>query len=383
MRAFYAAGALAIAAAVAACTSVATSADTGQSADARPAAAAAPSHPRAVTANCTDSTSDAASLQQAINSSSRGAVVDIKGICLLTRGIVFLSDRTYSGYNTTGTILKQDGDMSYVLASQAYADNFSSVGNPVTIRNLTIDCSGSGSTAGIVVLNWQADVQEVDVNDCGGSGIVDTNTNADGGAITNTSVNSRFNNNFINHSGQYGFYVHDSGNSVTDGFLENNLIAYSGLDAIHLDNAAGWDISGNHLYGDTQDGIYAYRLYGTTISNNYIEDFGNKQGSGTWYGIIGTIQGGAGSTIFNNKIFNDHGESAGAKYIYLCIAGTNYGTGYLSVTGNVIVGDQSSDIGLSFDGGSNKLIVASSGNLVAHVGTANSDTRSVTETAGT
>ena len=86
----------------------------------------------------------------------------------------------------------------------------------------------------------------------------------------------------------------------------------------------------------------------------------------------------------NNKIFNDHGESAGAKYsLSLLYAGTNYGTGYLSVTGNVIVGDQSSDIGLSFDGGSNKLIVASSGNLVAHVGTANSDTRSVTETAGT
>ena len=44
------------------------------------------------------------------------------------------------------------------------------------------------------------------------------------------------------------------------------------------------------------------------------------------------------------------GESAGAKYIYLCITGTNYGTGNLSVTGNVIVGDQSSDVGLAFHG---------------------------------
>jgi hypothetical protein len=273
--------------------------------------------------------------------------------------------------------------MSYVLASQAYAGNSSWTGDPVATRDLTVECNGSGSTNGVVVLNWQVDVEDIDVDGCGGSGIVDTNTTADGKAIENTSVNGRFDNNFISNSGRDGFEIFDSGNSVTDGFLDNNLIAYSGLDGIHLDNAAGWDISGNHLYGNSWNGISANRLYGTTISNNYIEDFGHKQTSETGSGITGTVQGGLGSTIFNNKIFNDHGESAGAKYIYLCITGTNYGTGYLSVTGNVIVGDQSSDVGLSFSGGSNKLIVASSGNEVAHVGTVNSHTSSATETAGT
>jgi parallel beta-helix repeat protein len=383
MRAFFAVGALTIAAALAACTSAAARPGAAQNAGDPATAAAGTSPARVVTVACSDSTSDAASLQQAINSSSQGAVIEISGgICLLTKGIIFLSDRTYAGYNTTGTILKQDGDMSYVLASQAYADNSSWAGYPVAIRDFTVECNGSGSTDGIVVLNYQVDVQEVDVVGCGGSGIVDTNTTADGGAIRNTSVNSRFDNNFVSNSGQYGFDVRDSGNSVTDGFLDDNLIAYSGLDGIHLDNAAGWDISGNHLYNDGQDGIYASRLYGTTISNNYLEDFGHKQASGTWYGIVATAQGGIGSTIFNNKIFNDLGESAGAKYIYLCIDGTNYGTAYLTVTGNVIVGDQSSDVGLSFDGGSNELVVVSSGNEVAQVGTADTHTSSVTETSG-
>jgi hypothetical protein len=372
-------------AAVVACTSVATVPGAGPSAraePAEPAVTADPTAPSVVTASCGDSTSDAASLQQAIDSSSPGAIIEISGVCLLTRGIVFLGDRTYTGYSTTGTILKQDGGMSYVLASQAYADNIRESGDPVAIRDLTVECNGSGSTAGIVVLNWHADVEEVDVSDCGGSGIVDTNTTAAGKAIRNTSVNSRFDNNFITNSGQYGFDVHDTRNSVTDGFLDDNQIGYSGLDAIHIDNAAGWDISGNHLYGNGQDGINASRLYGTTISDNYIEDFGHQQSSGTWYGIIGTVQGGIGSTIFNNKIFNDLGETTGARYIYLCIAGTNYGTGYLTVTGNVIVGDQPGDVGLSFDGGSNKLVVASSGNLAARVGTVITNTRSVTETAG-
>ena len=376
-------GALTIAATVAACTSTATGAGAGNNTSALPAVPAGGSPPSVVTATCTDRTSDAASLQRAINSSSPGAVIEIRGICLLTRGIVFLDYRTYTGYNTAGTILKQDGNMGYVLASRAYVDNSSYTGEPATIRDLTVECNGSGATNGIVVLNWQADVEHVDVHGCGGSGIVDTNTTADGKAIKNSSVNSRFDNNFISNSGRYGFEIHDSGNSVTDGFLEDNLIAHSGLDGIHLDNAAGWDVSGNHLYGNAWNAIYADRLYGTTISNNYIENFGQGQSSGTWCGITATAQGVIGSTIFNNKIFNDLGESAGAKYIYLSITRTNYGTGYLSVTGNVIVGDRPSDVGLAFDGGSNKLIVVSSGNEVAHVGTVNSHTRSVTVTAGT
>ena len=382
MRVLLALGALTIATAVAACTSTATGTDNGRNTSAPPTSPADTKPPSVVTATCTDRTSDAASLQQAINSSSPGAVIEIRGVCLLTRGIIFLGNRTYTGYNTTGTVLRQDGNMSYVMASQAYADNSSSTGEPVTIRDLTVECNGSGGTNGIVVLNWQVDVEHVDVHRCGGSGIVDTNTTASGKAIKNASPNSRFDNNFISNSGRYGFEVDDSGNSVTDGFLDDNLIAQSGLDGIHLDNAAGWDISGNHLYGNTWNGIHADRLYGTTISNNYIEDFGH-QGSGTWSGITATVQGGIGFTIFNNKIFNHLGESAGAKYLYLHITGTNYGTGYLSVTGNVIVGDRSSDVGLAFDGRSNKLIVASSGNEVGHVGTVKRSSPSVTETAGT
>jgi hypothetical protein len=43
---------------------------------------------------------------------------------------------------------------------------------------------------------------------------------------------------------------------------------------------------------------------------------------------------------------------------------------------------QASDVGLSFSGGANKLVVASSGNVVANVGTRKSGTPGVTETAG-
>jgi Right handed beta helix region len=384
VRAYPAAVILSIAA-IAACSGTSTTGPTGQTSPTiRPSAT---SQPQTVTVTasvtCRDNASDADRLQQAIDSSRPGDAIGITGTCLLTKGISLLGDRTYVGASRTGTVLRQDGDMGSVLASSSYLDNAPTTGQPLAIRNLTVECDGSGSTDGIIILNWQVDVEGVDVRNCGGSGIVDTNTAANGRAIDNTSVNSRFENNFISDSGRYGFEVRDSDNSVTDGYLVNNQIASSGADAIHLENAAGWNISGNHLYSDGGDAIYANRLYGTTIYGNHIEDFGLRQTSGTWYGIVGTAQGGMGSTIFNNTISNNKGESAGARYIYIAVTRANYGTGYLSVTGNIVLGVRSSDVGLSFDGGANKLSVASSGNKVARAGTVSRHDRNATLTSGT
>jgi Right handed beta helix region len=338
--------------------------------------AAASAAPYAVSVSCRDAPSDAGLLQHAINASRPGEVIDIGGgTCLLTRGITMLPDRALAGASTAGTVLRQDASLKYVLASAAYAGNSATTGGPLSIRNLTVSCNGSGRSDGIIVMNWQADVENVDVTNCGGSGIVDSAAAGNGADISNTSVNSRFDNNFISGSGQYGFEVADNGHAVTDGYLENNQISSSARSAIQLGDASGWDISGNHLYGDGQDGIYASRLYGTTISDNYIEDFGARQDSGTWYGIAGTAQGGIGSTIDGNKVFNDAGETGDAAHVYIAITQVNYGTSYLSVTGNVIIGAGPGDVGFSFSGGANHLIVASAGNLVSDVGT-------VTQSAG-
>lgn len=333
--------------------------------------------------SCKDRNTDAAVIQQAIDSSPVGAAIEFQGgTCRLNRGLVLLSHRTYTGESTTGTVLLQDAPASYVLASESYVDNSAGTGDPLAIQDLTVACDGSGTTNGIILLNWQVSVQSVNVSDCGGSGIVDTNTSQNGNAIDNTSVNSRFDNNFITGSRQYGFEVIDSDNSVTDGFLQNNQIASSGLDAVHVANAAGWNISGNHLYSVGQNAIYALRLYATTISNNYIEDFGGGQQSGSWYGITGTAQNGPGSTILGNKILNDKGETSGARYIYIGITSVHSGTGYLAVTGNVIMGDRPSDVGMSFSGGTAQLVVSASGNEITGVGTARIAGPNASVTAG-
>ena len=327
------------------------------------------SGPFLVRVTCHDDSSDASRLQRAINASSRGATIAIGGLCLLTRGITLLPDRSYTGSTPTGTVLRQAASMSFVLATDTYVRNLAHTGDPLSIRDLTVACNGSGQTDGIILVNWLVNVEHVIVRDCGGSGIVDSSITADGTPITNTSVNSRFENNFITNSGRYGFYVNDPQNSVTDGYLEDNQIAFSGEDAIHLGNASGWTVTANHLYGVGRTAIYANRLYGTTISDNYIEDFGSKQRSGTWYGIEATAQGGTGSTISGNKVFNAHGQSSGASYVYIGITLVNSGTSYLAATGNVIMGTGRGGVGFLFRGEANRLIVASSGNEVAGVST--------------
>jgi hypothetical protein len=331
---------------------------------------------------CGDTPADADSIQHVINASQARTVIQISGTCLLTHGITLLANRSYTGDGRTATVLRQGAAMRYVLASAAFVHNDSTTGAPLSIEQLTVACSGHGQTDGIIVANWQADVRQVDVSNCGGSGIIDTSQTADGSSVTNTSVNSWFSDNFISGSGAHGFQVIDNRNAVTDGHLENNQIASSRGTAVDLANAAGWNISGNHLYDDAGNAIVAQRLFGTVISGNYIEDFAGRQPGGTWYGISGSAQEGAGSTFYGNNVLNDRGETGRAQHVYIAVTRTNGGTGYVSVTGNVIHGAGGSDIGLSFNAGGQNLVVTSSGNLVTNVGTVIQHSGAVRVSAG-
>ncbi|HEY7147602.1 MAG TPA: right-handed parallel beta-helix repeat-containing protein [Streptosporangiaceae bacterium] len=332
---------------------------------------------------CTGTAADAAGLQRVIDASGYGSVVSVTGgTCLITRPVALLGGRTYTGGSTTGTVLRQRGRLRYLLVSASYLRNARTTGSPLAIRDLTVACDGTGATDGIVLMNWQLDVEHVNVSDCAGSGIVDTSAAADGRPITNTSVNSRFVSNFITHSGSYGFEITDPGTVVTDGYLDNNQIGFSGKDAIRMQTASGWDVSGNHLYGNAEDAIDVDGLYGTTIAGNYIEDFGARQRAGTWYGIAATAQGNVGSTISGNKLANAEGEAPGARHVYLAVTQARGGTGYLAVTGNVIIGARADDVGFSWHGSPDKLVVGAAGNVVQRVGVSHARAGDVSLSSG-
>jgi parallel beta-helix repeat protein/putative cofactor-binding repeat protein len=341
-----------------------------------------------IPATCNDTTSDAATLNSTIVSSHAGDEIDIQGPCLITATITLLGDRTYKGDSRSGTVLQQaaGANLSAIFASDSFVNDTTTTGDPIAIRDLTIDGNKANNTAatdGIVLRSWLSDIEDVQIENMGGNGIRETNLSANGTTLTNTQVNGRIVGNFIHDCDNDGVYIQDSGNVVTDTTLADNWISDSGVDGIHMENAAGWMIERNHLYGNQQNGIYANRAYGTTISDNYIEDFGDTTTAGTWYGIKATIQGGAATTMMGNRIFDFHGENSNSTYIYLGVI-VNYGTGDVSVTGNTIRGAGSStSTGLYYSKGNGAgLTVTSTGNMVDGVHTTRTVGTGVTLTAG-
>ncbi len=329
-----------------------------------------------ITAQCAGKSTDAATLNSAISSSKPGDQILISGQCLLTHPVTLLGERSYLGGSRAGTVLKQasGANLPYLLASDTYVSNADYVGLPFSVHQLTIDCNRAGNTAatdGLVLHSWQTTADDLQILNCGGDGILVTNATRNGTTLTNHEVNGVIANNYIYNSGVSGIYAQDGGNAVTDWRLEDNAIADSGQDGVHLQDAAGWYIDGNHLYGNRHNAIYANRIFATSIENNYIEDFGDAGGDSTWYGINATAQDGPTSTIAGNRVFMYPAEKSGTKYRYIAVTQVNNGTGAVTVTGNSILGaGKPADTGFYFGVGPGKaLSVTSSGNSVLSVGT--------------
>ncbi len=324
-----------------------------------------------VNVDCKNTISDAARLNEAISHSRAGDHISIHGQCLVNETIVLYGDRTYAGDSRTGTVIKQDhaANLPALLASDSWKFDSSTTGLPIRIAHLTLDGDASNNiqTNVLVIRSWLTVIEDVVVQNAPGDGIQITNLSKNGTALQNTQVNGRISNCFVTNSGANGIHVVDTGNSVTDWDLLDCWIASSGQSGITMDNAAGWKIRGNHLYGVPQNAIFANRCFGTAIEGNYIEDFGDSGGSGnTWYGIACTAQGDVASVINANKIFMFNTEPSTGNFVYIGIPQVNYDIGQVGVVGNTILGSGSArDIGLSYQlgAGAGLKVVSASNNV--------------------
>jgi hypothetical protein len=305
---------------------------------------------------------DSRLISLAVRNSAEGDEIVFDGTCLVTETIPLLGNRSYRGRSRTGTVIQQaDGaNLPAIFASDSYLENRPDTGSGVALRTMTIKAnSATNPDAGdaVVLRSWQTFVEDVQISNAARHAIRLTNLSADGTPLTtSTQVNGRIAQNQINRSGGSGVYVEDTGNAVTDWQLEDNYIAGTGGDGIAMDNAAGWMINGNHIYTVGGDhALYAHRLWGSSISDNYIEDFGT-------IGVVATVQGGSASTITNNRIFT----KAGRGGTFLQVLG-NYGNAKAAITGNTIRG-RGLGIGLDYQrGDADSLEVTSTGNLVTEV----------------
>ncbi|MBI5830685.1 MAG: right-handed parallel beta-helix repeat-containing protein [Armatimonadetes bacterium] len=309
---------------------------------------------------------------------------------MLTATVRLRAGRSYGGESRAGTVFRQaDGaNLPALVASDVWLDNTTWTGSPMAIRRLTLDGNRAGNptgkTAGLVLRAWLSVAEDLHITGMGSDGLRLTSLSADGTALKNSQVNGRIADCFIERSGRHGIFVEDPGNAVTDWILRDNWIASSGADGIHLDNAAGWMIERNHIYGVPHHAIYAHRLFATSISDNYIEGFGETTEPGTWCGIAATLQGDAASTLVGNRVFCFAGEKQEAStYRYLSLT-VNYGEALASVTGNTIRGagtPRGTGLYYAADAG-RALTVVSAGNAVDKVALVRSVGERVTVSAG-
>ena len=330
-----------------------------------------------VQVQCMNNSTDAGNLNGTIQRSHVGEEIRIHGTCLVNETIVLLGDRTYEGDSRTGTIVRQakDANLPAVLASDSWASNSAYTGAPIHIAHLTIDANSADNsgTSALVIRSWLTTIEDLLIENAPEDGIQITNLGRDNKTVLTTSqVNGRISNCFVTNSGADGIHVVDSGNSVTDWNLLDSWIASSGKSAIDMENAAGWTVRGNHIYGVQQNAIYANRCWATSIASNYIEDFGGAGGNDTYYGISCTLNGGAASVISENRVFMFTKEPSSGKYVFIGVPGVNYKVGQVNVENNTILGSGSAaETGLEFElNGGSGLNLLSSGNNVQSVHTA-------------
>lgn len=348
-----------------------------------PLVIALPSSAAVVNVTCTNATTDTPALNNAISGSNVGDQIAIHGTCLINGIIVLYGDRSYLGDSRTGTVIRQaaGSNLSAMLASDSWMSGYqypAYTGNPIHISHLTLDGNSAmnSSTSALIIRSWLTVVDDLLIENAPVDAIQITNLNQGNVALSNSEVNGRISNCFITGSGANGIHVVDTGNSVTDWDILDSWIANSGQSAIMMDNAAGWKVRGNHLYGVPANGIFASRCFGTAIDGNYIEDFGHLGGvETTYYGIACTVQGaGAGSVITSNKIYQNPasgGDSSTGTLIYIGLPQVNYGTGVVNVVNNVINGGNGANtFGLAYYlGAGSALDVLASGNNVQSVAT--------------
>jgi hypothetical protein len=337
--------------------------------------------------SCHNRPSDARRINRAIAASSPGSQIVFQGQCLINQVIELLGNRSYRGEGPGTTLTQANGaNLPAILASHGWLDNSDVTSNPVEVSQLQIDGNSANNTAmtdGIILRSWRSTLSDLYVTNMSQDGIVITNLSQNGTTLDSTEVNGRILDNWVSGTGRYGVYVQDTQNAVTDWQLMNNYISNTASDAIHMDNASGWMVERNHVYSVGGDDIYANRVWGTTISDNYLEDFGHTttrlaSGAGTWYGIDVTANGNGPLTIIDDnrvsdfslvdskKANTDPGVDPNSTYRFIAISNVNYGDAAVAVEGNALFGTgATNETGLYFSKGSgSELSVTSIGNVV-------------------
>lgn len=309
-------------------------------------------------------------LQTAIDAAPAGATIFFSGIAAIDAPIIAKTSCSYVGAGrsqaqTAGLKISPGSGANFVglnnvtgmLIMPNWANNVNSADNPILVSNLSFDGSNEGtasSCTSVLFYNFWSVMDSCYVLDMGsGDGVSLTDTTDDGTISSNSESENRVTNNKITNCDGYGIStVSGNNNSNMDGYIQNNTIDGTGSGGIGLARGAGWTIDSNHFYGGILgDCISAPNSFATSITNNYIEDFGlGGSSSSFWSGISMTILDGRGCVVANNRVFSSE-ATTGAHYLFInLVANSGQTDASVVCNGNMIQGNGGPNgIGVVYD----------------------------------
>jgi hypothetical protein len=160
--------------------------------------------------------------------------------------------------------------------------------------------------------------------------------------------------------------------SDQDGYCEDNLFSQIGRDMMHFARGSGWLFRRNHGYDIGENGIWLDNCYATVLTENEVEEFGNRNVAGTYYVGIYVRQLNDRGTIVSQNFVSCREPAGSAVFEFVqVLAATNQADCHLILTDNLIKGKGSPrgrGIIAQGDAGGVLYLVAA-GNRIANVGT--------------
>ncbi len=310
-------------------------------------------------------TDDTAAIQTAISAvyAAGGGIVFFPIGTYLVDEILVYPKITYLGVfeRYFGSILKLESGASGagVLVSSAWRGNSATTSDPFIVRNLMIDGNSVAGKNGIIILNHNTLIDNVHVTGCGNNGIENRCTTANATEITGTQVEVRIQNSRIRDCGGHGFWSEGGAASsiTTDGFFVNNIVDTITGNGVYIQNAAGWHIAGNHLYGIQKSGIVAEVCWATRITDNQVESYASSTTHAVYYGIYALCYG-LGTSITHNHIWNNDAHSGGTAPRNMAAAASTGQTPVVTISDNEVYGN-ALDTGFYVDKGAGTAFLGS------------------------
>ena len=195
------------------------------------------------------------------------------GKYLSSATIPLASGATIQGYGAT---LQCTADAP-ALASVGWLDDSSPTGN-TTISGLTIRGDVAlRNQVGLILRDYYSLLEHVTITSCGGPGIMLTTGSKSGKTVGGTLVENRIINCSVRNTVGTCLLIGEPNNKLTDGIIDHCILFQhkdATVPALVINSAAGWSVSGLHVYGPTQDvPVVLNNAWSTTLRDLYIETY--------------------------------------------------------------------------------------------------------------